>query len=166
MNNELEVSDWDLFKGSTKVLTYQKTTKNLRISSIQLTFHPRASRILSITEPLLLCSLSPSELKARPHYSCSCYSLYTVRVNIRILTRRNLASNWSSVDEDLRAQVKARRASRRAQAWRARIMWTHLYDSARGSYPCDTLFEFKLGHRLFWLRLFVVFLIPSSRMSG
>jgi hypothetical protein len=69
-------------------------------------------------------------LKARPHYSCSCYSLYTLRVNIRILTRRSLASNWSSVDEDLRAQVKARRAFRRAQAWRAparaRVMWTHL----------------------------------------
>jgi hypothetical protein len=67
-------------------------------------------------------------LKARPHYSCSCYSLYTLRVNIRILTRRNLARNWRSVDEDLRAQVKARRASRRAQAWRARarVMWTHL----------------------------------------
>jgi hypothetical protein len=30
---------------------------------------------------------------------------------IRILTRRSLASNWSSVDEDLRAQVKARRVS-------------------------------------------------------
>jgi hypothetical protein len=66
-------------------------------------------------------------IKARPHYSCSCYSRYTRRVNIRILTRRNLASNWSSVDEDLRAQVKARRVSRRAQAWRARarVMWTH-----------------------------------------
>jgi hypothetical protein len=68
--------------------------------------------------------------KARPHYSYSCYSLYTLRVNIRILTRRNLASNWSSVDEYLRAQVKARRVSVRAQAWRAparaRVMWTHL----------------------------------------
>ena len=51
------------------------------------------------------------------------YSLYTLRVNIRILTRRSLASNWSSVDEDLRAQVKARRVSRRAQAW---VMWTRL----------------------------------------
>jgi hypothetical protein len=32
------------------------------------------------------------------------------------------------VDEDLRAQVKARRVSRRAQAWRARarVMWTGL----------------------------------------
>jgi hypothetical protein len=50
------------------------------------------------------------------------YSLYTLRVNIRILTRRSLASNWSSVDEDLRAQVKARRVSRRA-----RVMWTRLY---------------------------------------
>jgi hypothetical protein len=40
------------------------------------------------------------------------------------------ASNWSSVDEDLRAQVKARWVSRRAQAWRARarapVMWTGL----------------------------------------
>jgi hypothetical protein len=56
------------------------------------------------------------------------YSLYTPRVNIRIHGRRSLASNWSSVDEDLRAQVKARRVSRRAQAWRARarkrVMWT------------------------------------------
>jgi hypothetical protein len=49
----------------------------------------------------------------------------TVRVNIRILTRRNLASNSTSVDEDLRAQVKARRVSRRAPT-RARVMWTHL----------------------------------------
>jgi hypothetical protein len=69
-------------------------------------------------------------LKARPHYSCSYYSLYTLRGNIRILTRRSLASNWSSVDEDLRAQVKARRVSRRAQPGqapaRARVMWTHL----------------------------------------
>jgi hypothetical protein len=65
-------------------------------------------------------------LKARPRYSCSCYSLYTLRVNIRILTRRSLASNWSSVDEDLRAQVKVRRVSRRAQTWRARAMWTGL----------------------------------------
>jgi hypothetical protein len=48
----------------------------------------------------------------RPYYSCSCYSLYTLRVNIRILSRRSLASNWSSVDEDLRAQVKARRVFR------------------------------------------------------
>jgi hypothetical protein len=76
---------------------------------------------------------SRTRLKARPHYSCSCYSLYTLRVNIGILTRRSLASNWSSVDEDLRAQVKARRVSRRAQAWRApargRVMWTHLYKS-------------------------------------
>jgi hypothetical protein len=68
-------------------------------------------------------------IKARPHYSCSCYSLYTLRVNIRIITRRSLASNWSSVDEYLRAQVKARRVSRRAQAWRAParawVMWTH-----------------------------------------
>jgi hypothetical protein len=64
-------------------------------------------------------------LKARPHYSCSWYSLYTLRVNIRILTRRNLARNWSSVDEDLRAQIKARRVFRRAPA-RARVMWTHL----------------------------------------
>jgi hypothetical protein len=32
------------------------------------------------------------------------------------------------VDEDLRAQVKVRRVSRRAQAWRARAraMWTGL----------------------------------------
>jgi hypothetical protein len=78
-------------------------------------------------------------LKARPHYSCSCYILYTLRVNIRILTRRSLASNWSSVDEDLRAQVKARRASRRAQAWwspaRARVMWTHLYAL---TWKCDS----------------------------
>jgi hypothetical protein len=74
----------------------------------------------------------PRTLKARPHYSCSSYILYTLRVNIRNLTRRNLASNWSSVDEDLRAQLKARRVSRGAQAWRtpararARVMWTHL----------------------------------------
>jgi hypothetical protein len=37
------------------------------------------------------------------------------------------------VDEDLRAQVKARRDSRRAQPWReparARVMWTHLYSN-------------------------------------
>jgi hypothetical protein len=39
-------------------------------------------------------SVAPVDfLKTRPHYSCSCYSLYTLRVNIRILTRRNLASN-------------------------------------------------------------------------
>jgi hypothetical protein len=33
------------------------------------------------------------------------------------------------VDEDLRAQVKARRVSRGAQAWRARarVMWTRLF---------------------------------------
>jgi hypothetical protein len=36
------------------------------------------------------------------------------------------------VDEDLRAQVKARRVSRRAQAWgaraRARVMWARLQE--------------------------------------
>jgi hypothetical protein len=69
-----------------------------------------------------------TSLKARPHYSCLCYSLYALRVNIRILTRRNLASNWSSVDENLRTQVKARRVSRRAPA-RARVMWSHLNES-------------------------------------
>jgi hypothetical protein len=78
-------------------------------------------------------------LKARPHYSCSCYSLYTLRVNIRILTRRSLASNSSSVDEDLRAQVKARGVSRREQAWRApagaRVMWTHLYTGLNTGSP-------------------------------
>jgi hypothetical protein len=83
---------------------------------------------LGPTHPVVL------SLKARPHYSCSCYSLYTLRVNIRILTRRNLASNWSSVDEDFRAQVKARRVSWRAQDWRAptraRIMWTHFRQCA------------------------------------
>jgi hypothetical protein len=59
------------------------------------------------------------------------YSLYTLRVNIRIFTRRSLASNWSSVNDDLRAQVKARRVYRRAQAWRARarVMWTGLYSN-------------------------------------
>jgi hypothetical protein len=59
------------------------------------------------------------------------YSLYTLRVNIRILTCRSLASNWSSVDEDLWAQVKARRVSRRTQAWwaRARVIWTRLYNT-------------------------------------
>jgi hypothetical protein len=75
-------------------------------------------------------SLKGDVLNARPHYSCLCYSLYTLLVNIRVLTRRNLASNWSSVDEDLRAQVKTSRVSRRAQAWRAparaRVMWTRL----------------------------------------
>jgi hypothetical protein len=60
------------------------------------------------------------------------YSQYTLRVNIWILTRRSLGSNWSSVDDDLRAQIKARRVSRWAQAWRARarvrarVMWTDL----------------------------------------
>jgi hypothetical protein len=78
----------------------------------------------STHNPSVRASKDSSCLKVRPHYSC----LYTLRVNIRILTRRNLASNWSSVDEDLRAQIKARRDSRRAQAWRARarVMWTHL----------------------------------------
>jgi hypothetical protein len=38
-------------------------------------------------------SLQFLNLKARPHYSCSCDSLYTLRVNIRILTRQSLASN-------------------------------------------------------------------------
>jgi hypothetical protein len=65
-------------------------------------------------------------IKTRPHYSCSCYSRYTLRVNIRILTRRSRASNWSSVDEDLRAQVKARRAQTWRAPARARVMWTHL----------------------------------------
>jgi hypothetical protein len=87
----------------------------------------------TLASPLTRCVTLPSTvlIKARPHYLCSCYSLYTLRVNIRILARRNLASNWSSVDEDLRAQINARRVSRRAQSWRAparvRVMWTQLY---------------------------------------
>jgi hypothetical protein len=90
----------------------------------------------------------------RPHYSCSCYSLCTLRVNIRILTRRHLASNWSSVDEDLRAQIKARRVSRRAHAWlapaRARVMWTHLYcewgpDSVRDGGLMTYLFTIRFA---------------------
>jgi hypothetical protein len=57
------------------------------------------------------------------------YSLYILRVNIRILRRRSLASNWSSVGEDLRAQVKARRVSQRARAWRAtEVVWTKIYE--------------------------------------
>jgi hypothetical protein len=104
-------------------------------------------------------SLWPRRLKARPHYSCSCYSLYTLRVNIRILTRRNLANNWSSVDEDLRAQVKARRVSQRAQAWRARarVMWTHFKASTvfarsnTGSWFRIPLEAWMFGVRLFWV---------------
>jgi hypothetical protein len=84
-------------------------------------------------------------LKARPHYSCSCYSLYTLRVNIRVFTRQSLASNWSSVDEDLRAQVKATRVSRRAQAWRARalVMWTGLYRNYKTQSVASEAFSFS-----------------------
>jgi hypothetical protein len=89
-------------------------------------------------------------VKARPHYSCSCScdSLCSrIMWMIWQVTRQAIRAaratgswgsaccryikgvpNWSSVDEDLRAQVKARRVSRRAQAWRARAraMWTGL----------------------------------------
>jgi hypothetical protein len=76
----------------------------------------------------------PRPVKARPHYSCSCScdSLCSrVMWTIWQVTRQaicaarptaccqylkgvSLASYWSSVDEDLRTQVKARRVSRRA----------------------------------------------------
>jgi hypothetical protein len=107
----------------------RKLEKSLAIPGIKpwTLDRPARSLLAMVTE---ICRLQFSILKGRPHYSCSCYSLYTLRVNIRILTRRSLPSNWSSLDEDLRAQVKARRVSRRAQAWRAparaRVMWTHL----------------------------------------
>jgi hypothetical protein len=85
-------------------------------------------------------------VKASSLYSCSCDSLCSrVMWTMWQVTRQaipaaratgswssacclyikgvRLASNWSSVDDDLRAQVKARRVSRRA---RARVMWTGL----------------------------------------
>jgi hypothetical protein len=83
-----------------------------------------------VCQKLTAAGLSISNLKTTASKLKHDYSLHTLRVNIRILMRRSLASNWSSVDEDLRAQVKARRVSRRAQAWRAwaraRVMWTGL----------------------------------------
>jgi hypothetical protein len=90
-------------------------------------------------------------LKARPHYSCSCDSLCSrVMWTIWQVTRQAIRAaratgswgsaccryikgvrNWSSVDEDLQAQVKARRVFQQAQAWRARarVMWTGLYSA-------------------------------------
>jgi hypothetical protein len=101
---------------------------------------------------------------ARPQYSCSCYSQYTLRVDIRIFTRRSLASNWSSVDEDLRAQVKARRVSQRAQTWRAparaRVMWTHLNETRTRS---STSVCLLCSHLPRWLNLTWVSWTDCSR---
>jgi hypothetical protein len=36
------------------------------------------------SDQLAIDSCDLETLKARPHYSCSCYSLYTLRVNIRM----------------------------------------------------------------------------------
>jgi hypothetical protein len=105
------------------------------------------------------------------------YSLYTLRVNIRILTRRSLASNWSSVDDDLRAQVRARRVSRRAQAWRAptRVMWTGLKVRTEFSYfggnvvlkmlrDIHVSYEIISAHYFPWNTLIIVS-APSSQQN-
>jgi hypothetical protein len=49
-------------------------------------------RLFELFKTVLVCVFK--SLKARPHYSC--YSLYTLRVNIRNLTRRSLASTSTS----------------------------------------------------------------------
>ena len=104
------------------------------------------------------------------------YSLYTLRVNIRILTRRSLASSWSSVDEDLRAQENARLVSRRAHAWRARararararVMWTRLY---RVGCPVIKSLEVRVllqvpSHRLHYKKIQIYVPRNEHKVSG
>jgi hypothetical protein len=89
--------------------------------------------------------------------------------------RQSLASNWSSVDEYLRAQVKGRRVSRRAQAWRAwaraRVMWTRLKIQVLKPESMDLkLFVIKakasLKPHTTWLHRYVVLVTISKNLNN
>jgi hypothetical protein len=130
----------------TTALSYIKTLQfNILENIFYLTFffYSCCSHMEHRASEKHFVSLQCLSLKACPHYlcSCSCDSLCSrVMWTIWQVTRQAIRAaratglwgsaccryiNWSSVDEDLRAQVKARRVSWRARAW-ARVMWTHL----------------------------------------